>query len=191
MAKAPTYRNRIVGHGEKTASEFQVNPLNWRKHPEPQQEAIRELLRSVGWVTGVIENVRTGNLIDGHLRIEEALASTPKSKIPYTQVDLSEEEERKILLLLDPVGSMATTDDEAIRSLMEMVGIEHESLLAALTGFNDSESLETDEEPNLNDPAFNYQSQFGVIVICESEPEQKRVYNELLEAGYEVKVVVV
>lgn len=191
MAKAPTYRNRIVGHGEKTAAEFQANPLNWRKHPEPQQQAIRELLRSVGWVTGVIENVRTGNLIDGHLRIEEALASTPKAKIPYTQVDLSEEEERKILLLLDPVGSMATTDDEAIRSLMEMVGIEHESLLAALTGFSDSESLETDEEPNLNDPAFNYQSQFGVIVICESEPEQKRVYNELLEAGYEVKVVVV
>jgi hypothetical protein len=138
MAKAPTYRNRIVGHGEKTASEFQANPLNWRKHPEPQQQAIWELLRTVGWVTGVIENVRTGNLIDGHLRIEEALASTPEEKIPYTQVDLSEEEERKILLLLDPVGSMATADEELIQELIAIVGLQEDTLLDALTAFTDT-----------------------------------------------------
>lgn len=67
------FKNRIIGHGEKPASEFQFNPLNWRRHPESQEAAIRSILSSIGWVTGVVVNERTGNLIDGHGRIEAAL----------------------------------------------------------------------------------------------------------------------
>lgn len=131
------FKNRIVGHGQKSASEFQFNPFNWRKHPASQEAALREILSSIGWVTGVIENVRTGNLIDGHARIEAALKIEPASIIPYTKVDLSEDEEAKILLLLDPIGSMALSDEEAIRQLMQIVGVEADSLLEALANFTD------------------------------------------------------
>ena len=37
--------------------------------------------------------------------------------------------------------------------------------------------------------SFNYKEQYGVIVICKDESEQEKVYNELLEKGYECKVV--
>jgi len=129
------WKNRIVGHGEKAASDFKFNPANWRRHPPEQQAAITRILETVGWVTGVIENVTTGNLIDGHLRIESALQIEPATVIPFTKVELTEAEEKKILLLLDPISSMATTDDELIQMLLAETGIDDPALLAALNDY--------------------------------------------------------
>lgn len=137
MDGKPTFKNRIIGHGEKPASEFAFNPLNWRRHPDAQRNALTKILSTIGWVTGVIENQRTGNLIDGHARIEQALKDGDNSPVPFTKVDLSPEEEKQILLLLDPIGTMATTDEEMIRELMGIVGVEDESLLAALSNITE------------------------------------------------------
>lgn len=185
-------QNRIVGHGSKPAAEFNFNPLNWRRHPESQKAALSEVLSKIGWVTGVIENVRTGNLIDGHARVEDALNRGSKTPVPFTQVDLSEDEERQILLLLDPIGSMATSDETLLKDLMNIVGLESDDLLAALSNFTDIDpDLGSATEPNTADPNFSYQSQFGVIVSCKDEKHQRMVYEELADKGYSVKVVVV
>lgn len=34
-----------------------------------------------------------------------------------------------------------------------------------------------------------YKEQYGVIVICKNEEDQEKVYNKLLDQGYECKVV--
>ena len=36
---------------------------------------------------------------------------------------------------------------------------------------------------------FLYKQQYGVIVICENEEEQKKVFQELQEQGKKLKVV--
>lgn len=36
---------------------------------------------------------------------------------------------------------------------------------------------------------FSYKMQFGVVVICKDEKEQEKVYTELKEKGYTLKVV--
>lgn len=36
---------------------------------------------------------------------------------------------------------------------------------------------------------FNYKPQYGVIVICENEGEQKKVFEELQKKGMKLKVV--
>ncbi len=36
---------------------------------------------------------------------------------------------------------------------------------------------------------FKYKPQYGVIVICENEEEQKKVFQELQEQGKKLKVV--
>jgi hypothetical protein len=64
------WRNRIVGHAQVAPAELLPNPRNWRTHPPEQQRALRGALTAVGWVTEVIFNRSTGNVIDGHLRIE-------------------------------------------------------------------------------------------------------------------------
>lgn len=36
---------------------------------------------------------------------------------------------------------------------------------------------------------FNYKQQYGVIVICETEEEQIKMFDELKEKGLKLKVV--
>ena len=38
---------------------------------------------------------------------------------------------------------------------------------------------------------FRYKEQFGVIVVCDSETHQERVYKVLTGSGYRCRVVVV
>ena len=38
---------------------------------------------------------------------------------------------------------------------------------------------------------FNYKPQYGVVVICSSEQEQKEIYERLEKIGLKLKVVVV
>jgi hypothetical protein len=38
---------------------------------------------------------------------------------------------------------------------------------------------------------YKYRQQYGVIVVCEGEEDQRRVYERLLSEGLKVRVVVV
>jgi hypothetical protein len=113
------WKNRIVGHGAKPARDFKLNPRNWRTHPQRQKATLVAALEKVGWVASVIENVTTGNLIDGHERVEEALARN--EEVPYLQVELTEEEEAFVLATLDTISHMAQADEEKLAALMEEI----------------------------------------------------------------------
>lgn len=128
----PIWRSRIVGHGEKPAKEFLANPFNWRGHPKYQADALEGVLDEVGWVDEVLENVRTGHLIDGHLRIRQALAHGEDTPVPYTQVDLSEEEEALVLATFDPLGAMAVTDDKKQAELLSILDDDSAELVSAI-----------------------------------------------------------
>jgi hypothetical protein len=115
----PKFRIRIKGYERKAASAFKFHPLNYRRHGEVQRDAVRTMLGDVGWVQTVIENKRTGNLIDGHVRIEEALRDDPKQLVPYLIVDLSEAEEKAVLATLDPITLLADTDFKMLDQLFQ------------------------------------------------------------------------
>lgn len=119
--QAGEWRNRIVRTGTAPASEFKANERNWRVHPKAQRDALKGVLSEVGWVTGVITNVTTGNVIDGHARIEEALKLGDETPVPFVEVELSEDEEMKILATLDPLSAMAGSDKEQLDALLREV----------------------------------------------------------------------
>lgn len=141
--KAAVYKNRIIGHGEKKASEFKFNPHNWKHHPQIQRDALNSILTKIGWVTGVVENLTTGNLLDGHARVAETLSRNPDELIPYTKVELTEAEEKEMLLLLDPIGSLAQTDASLFQSLAQLVQIDESALLEVLAEIKIPEGIET------------------------------------------------
>lgn len=150
MAKAKEaaeWSNRITGAGSMKAEEFKFNPANWRKHPQVQRDAINEIFTKIGWVTGVIVSSRSGHLIDGHARIEEALKVNPQMPIPYTMVDLTEEEERTMLLLLDPIGAMASTDAERFSELAELVDLDTSGLLDVIASVSRANLIDVAELP--------------------------------------------
>jgi DNA modification methylase len=111
------WRSRITGHAEIAPAELVPNPRNWRGHPAEQQRALAGALSEVGWVTEVIVNQTTGRVVDGHLRIELALARNEPT-IPVTYVELSEAEEGLVLATLDPIGAMAAAEATALESLL-------------------------------------------------------------------------
>jgi hypothetical protein len=131
------YQNRIVGHGEKPASEFRAHGKNWRKHPKNQREALHGVLAEVGWVQDVIVNQRTGVMIDGHARVELALKQGSETMVPFIEVDLSESEEALILASLDPISAMATADSEKLDALLRDVSTGDAALQAMLADLAD------------------------------------------------------
>jgi ParB-like chromosome segregation protein Spo0J len=93
---AAAWRNRIVGTGDEAPDQLVANPANWRTHPGPQRNALRGSLPTVGWVQQVMVNRRTGHVVDGHARVEEALSRREPS-VPVLYVDLDPDEEALVL----------------------------------------------------------------------------------------------
>jgi ParB-like chromosome segregation protein Spo0J len=115
--KISPWKNRIVKEAEVDPAELKGNPQNWRRHPEGQRAALSGVLGEVGWVARIIVNQRTGHVVDGHLRLEEAFRRGEKT-VPVAYVDLSEAEEREVLATFDPLGSLAQTDTSALEELL-------------------------------------------------------------------------
>jgi ParB-like chromosome segregation protein Spo0J len=131
-AVPPTaWRNRIVGSGEVAPDQLLANPANWRVHGPAQRDALRSSLSEVGWVQQIIVNQRTGYVIDGHARIEEAL-SRHEPTVPVLYVDLSPEEEALVLATLDPIGAMASRDDARLTELLSEIHINDAGLQGLL-----------------------------------------------------------
>jgi len=110
-------KNRITRTAEVKASTLTANPLNWRDHPIAQAKALNAALDALGWVKRVIVNERTGRIIDGHLRVEEAVKVD--ASVPVVYVDLSEREEALVLAVLDPLAADAGTDTIKLRELID------------------------------------------------------------------------
>jgi hypothetical protein len=125
------WRNRIVGHADVPPGELVPNPGNWRTHPAAQQRALTGTLAEVGWVGEVLVNQTTGHVVDGHLRIELALARDEPA-VPVTYVELTEDEERLILATLDPLAAMADAEESALAELLAGLEPEDEALRALL-----------------------------------------------------------
>jgi hypothetical protein len=106
-----------VDQGEADPTQLLASPWNFRRHPGSQRDAMRGILSEVGWIQRVIVNRVTGHVVDGHLRIEEAI-SRGEATVPVTYVSLSEAEERLVLASFDPIGAMATADAERLEELL-------------------------------------------------------------------------
>lgn len=135
------WRNRIVGHGVKPASEFVAHPLNWRIHPKAQSDALEAVLEQVGWVQAVIESANSGYVLDGHDRIALALRQGDETPIPFIAVDVAEQEELIILATFDPLGAMAVADKAQLDALLRDITTDSAAIQAMLAGLAESVGL--------------------------------------------------
>ena len=157
------WRDRIVGEDSVNPKTLIPNPKNWRKHPSFQAGAMAAVLGNIGWVQRIVVNQRTGNLIDGHLRLELAL-NNDETEVPVIFVDLEEDEERVVLASLDPIGSMAETDHAMIESLLQE--IDNEEL--------DDVLKDIGERLGVNPPDFSGTGEDGAAKLDELD-EQKQI----------------
>lgn len=133
VAAPDALRSRIVATGEADPAELRANPRNWRTHPPEQRAALIAVLDRIGWVAPVTVNRTTGLLVDGHLRVEVA-AERGERTVPVAYVELTPEEEAMVLVSLDPLGSMAGTDQVMLGALMAGMELENAQLEKYLRG---------------------------------------------------------
>jgi ParB-like chromosome segregation protein Spo0J len=140
-----TWRSRIVGTGTEDPTQLVANPRNWRIHPEGQQDALGSVLDEVGWVGQVLVNRTTGHVVDGHLRVELALARD-EPEVPVLYVELTEQEEALVLASLDPLSAMAAADEDKLRGLLAEVTIEQADLAAMMASPSARRPTQTSRE---------------------------------------------
>ncbi len=138
--KALPWASRIVGHADVPPADLIAHPLNFRRHPEEQTAALRGSVSTLGWIKEVLVNRTTGRILDGHARVELAIANGGEP-VPVTYVELSEDEERLALAVLDPITEMATRDDDKARALLEGITTDDAGLQALLDSIADDAAL--------------------------------------------------
>lgn len=168
------WRNRIVGEGTQAAAQFLAHPLNARRHPAAQRDALRGVLSEVGWVQRVIVNRTTGHVLDGHARIEEALSRDESEPVPFVEVEVSEAEERLILASLDPVSAMATYDKEVLDTLLREVSTGDAAVREMLSNLAKDSGLYGEGERG-----EGYSESFNFTIKCDDVNELVRLQKML------------
>lgn len=175
-ANKNTWKNRIVGEGERPAKDFNLNPLNWRTHPDLQREAMVAILGEIGWVQRVLVNRTTGNVLDGHLRVEEALKQGEDTPVPYVEVEITEDEERKILTLFDKISAMAGKDVEKYQELVDSIAFDSPVLDAIL---NDMTGEALNIEDFFQEVPPSGDSEFVIEIVFSDETEFREMKDAL------------
>lgn len=186
-------RDRVKELRRVRASELAPNPRNWRTHPPAQCDALRGVLAEVGYAGALLARERvdgTLELIDGHLRAE----TTPDALVPVLVLDVDEQEAIKILVTHDPLATLARADVEKWNDALSDCDIHHPALMAMLAELDDAvraahePSDETFDEAPIS-AEVEIPEAFQLLVQCESEDEQRALYERMRGEGYKCRVL--
>jgi hypothetical protein len=181
-AVAGGWNLRIIGHDRVPPSQLTANPFNHRRHPQKQRDAVAASIRDLGFLRSVTVNKTTGNLIDGHERVWQAL-SDGQPLIDVEYVELTEAEERLALAVLDKTTEMAEVDPEALDALLreiETCEAELQALLAEMA--NDAglyQSGEGEDDGGTQEVPESYQ----ILVECDGEAQQVSLLSRFQKEG--------
>ena len=142
-------KDRIVDFKRVKASKLIPHPRNWRTHPDKQKNALKGVLAEIGYADAIVvrEHENGFQILDGHLRAE----TTPEAHVPVLVTDLNDEEAEKFLVTHDPLGALATTDNDNLKQLLDGVETESEALADMLSGLPDLDISNIDVVPETKD----------------------------------------
>jgi len=144
--KPNKWTSRIVGHDKVRADQLLANPGNHRKHPQKQREVVAASIEELGFCKSVIVNRRTGHIVDGHERVMQALGVSDDTMVDVEYVDLSESDERKLLLILDASTGLAEVDTNQLDELIKTVDTNSKELTQWFDELSQSAHLEDEDE---------------------------------------------
>jgi hypothetical protein len=184
------YQNKIIGHEMVPPDQLLANPLNFRIHSKVQKDAMRAMLREIGWLDEIIVNRNSGVLVNGHMRVDIALSDN-EPLVPVRYVDLSEEEENLALATFDNVAALAGTDRDQLESLLESTFTKDDDLADFLRSLQPSNLPEYDEPLSPSEDDYSDQDIGGekwlIIVTCSGEGHQRDLLEQFEQEGLECR----
>lgn len=160
---------------------------NAKLHPAEQIEQIKSSIEQFGF-NDPIAVWKDNEIIEGHGRFMAVMEMDDIDTVPIIRLDDMTDEQRRAYMLVHNKLTMNTDFDFELLEL-ELDSIDDIDMSEFGFEFNDvtgGEVLTDDAGSN-----FNYTEQYGVIVMCDGEAEQEKVYNRLTEEGFKCKVVAV
>ena len=195
MLQSMVIRNRNKEVRRVRAGDLLANPANHRLHPSEQKAALAGILDEVGFV-GTLLAFEQGDgrlrLIDGHLRRESLAAD---DEVDVTVVDLDPEERDKVLATHDALGAIAQVDRAKLDALITKIQVQTPAIVALLDHLRDrAESRVNAMGAAKNRASRPHASQsvpesWQVVVSCESEIEQREVYELLSARGLKCRLL--
>lgn len=123
---------KMIPVGKLNPAEY--NPREELQEGDPEFEALKENILKFGFVQPIVVNVRTGNMVGGHQRLNVAKALNMK-KVPVTEIDVSLTDEKKLNVALNKVGGR--WDEDKLGHLLAELKTTGDDL--TLTGFDELE----------------------------------------------------
>jgi ParB-like chromosome segregation protein Spo0J len=187
-----TIRNRIVDHVQVRAGDLVPHPDNFREHPYEQRQALADSYSEVGFARSLL-GYRRGDgriqLIDGHLRRD----FDPDMQVVVEVLDVTEEEASKLLLTIDPLAALASTNAQAASRLVDRVKTSSESLNRLWTRLRDDNAAATAhlrKKPKTRQEVEDVDEKFLVLVECQDETKQVALLRRFREEGLECKALI-
>lgn len=177
-----------------SGAELLPNARNFRRHPEQQALALREVLEEIGQAGELLayHSARNGGkltLVDGHLRAEQYAEQDWDVAI----TDLTDEEADKLLLVHDPLGAMAEVDTEALQLLIDEAAPDGPALQKMLDDLQAANAGEVEEEAPAaqpTDPVLG-SMEYKIIVKCLNETQQSELLERFHAEGLEVQALII
>ena len=179
MSEQPV-RNRIKGHRRVRAGDLVPHEWNFRAHPELQRAA---LYAEVGFARSLLAyELPDGRLklIDGHLRRD----LDADMEVEVEVLDVSDEEARALLLSIDPLATLARTQEQLRDRLVELTPTDSEELRAAWQAA--AEAVLGERPPRRVD---SIPEQFLVLVTCRDERQQVELLERFKRDGLDCKAL--
>lgn len=172
--------------------------IPWERNPRTIKNAQAERLVDSVETFGQVETLAVGpqnELYNGHQRLSVLAGQYGMDyevDVRVASRELTERERQQLTVYLHRGAAgefdMGALLDWDINDDLINWGFSAEELNI---DFGADDPPENGVDPSLVKDSLNVSEQFGVIIICHDAAEQERVYNEMKESGYTVKVVTV
>jgi len=163
---------------------------NAKEHPEEQVKKIASSIKNYGWDQPIVVDGEN-EIIKGHGRLQAAELLGLEQVPVITRTDLTDAEKKASRIADNKTAESAWIDD-ALETEIDVLA-QDDSIDMESLGFDDEEIddlLQPDDalpEP-AEEEALELEAEYEVIIECNDELEQERVYDELTTEGYECRL---
>jgi len=170
--------------------DVRLDPANVRTHNEHNLEAIKGSLKRFGQQKPIVID-RDGVVIAGNGTLEAA-KSLGWERIGVVYSNLSGSDRTGYSIADNRTAELAAWDMDALSSQLNAVRMDEDFDLLA-TGFNEDELNkmlgDANEVEDRQHKAEIPESQFGVLVECETEDQQSEIYERMQREGYTCRLL--
>lgn len=184
------WRSRRVKSGQIRAGELIPHPDNPKVHPQKQRDAVAGSISDLGQIAPILININNNYLVDGHERAWQALQEGEDTLVDADWVDLSEDEHRRALLILDAVGQLFQYDRDNLDALLRDVNTDDNRLSAMLSELAKTNGLIPYDKDSVVETNVIGGLLYKVILDCDSELHQSELLERFASEGLKCQALI-